>query len=67
MKISDALHKALADSGLSLYRIAKESGVGYTTLYHFSRREHTLHLDSADMLAAYFGLELTKPKETKSE
>ncbi len=56
--ISDALKKVIADSGLTLYRISKDTGVVKTSLMRFVSGEQYLRLDNADKLARYFGLEL---------
>ena len=59
---SDVLRKAIAESGLTLYRIAKDTGVIKTSLMRFMRGETSLRLDKADVLAEYLGLELIKRK-----
>lgn len=59
---SDVLRKAIAESGLTLYRIAKDTGVVKSSLIRFMREETSLRLDRADILAAYLGLELVKRK-----
>ncbi len=58
--MSDVLREAIADSGLSLYRIAKDTGVIKTSLMRFMAGETSLRLDKADVLAEYLGLELIK-------
>lgn len=57
-----ALKKAIQDSGLTLYRIAKDTGIVGTSLLRFMRGETSLRLDKADVLAEYLGLELVKRK-----
>jgi plasmid maintenance system antidote protein VapI len=61
-QLSDVLHKAIAESGLTLYRIAKDTGVVKTSLMRFMDGETSLRLDKADVLADYLGLALTKRK-----
>jgi transcriptional regulator with XRE-family HTH domain len=57
--VSDVLRKAIADSGLTLYRIGQDTGVIKTSLMRFMAGETSLRLDKADVLAAYLGLQLT--------
>jgi plasmid maintenance system antidote protein VapI len=58
--ISEALRRAILDSGRPLLRIARETGIQRASLSRFVRGKNSLRLDVADKLAAYFGLELTK-------
>jgi transcriptional regulator with XRE-family HTH domain len=64
MTLTIALKKAITDSSVSLYRIAKDSGVDASTLSRFMSGERDLQLSTADKLAAFFSLEVaqrTKP------
>ncbi len=56
--IAEQLRRAMADSGQSLYALAKGSGIDYAALFRFDREQRSLNLDSAARLAAYLGLEL---------
>lgn len=58
--MTDVLKQAIQESGLTLYRIAKETGIVGTSLLRFMQGETSLRLDKADVLAEYLGLELTK-------
>lgn len=58
MTITNALKRAIAESGESLYRLAEDSGVDYAVLYRFAHGERDLYLATADRLAEYLGLEL---------
>ena len=58
--MSNALKKAIAESGLTLYRIYKDTGVQKTSLIRFMRGEQSIRLDKADALAEYLGLELVR-------
>jgi plasmid maintenance system antidote protein VapI len=60
--MTEVLRKAIAESGLTLYRIAKDTGVVKSSLIRFTAGETSLHLDKADVLAEYFGLELVRRK-----
>ena len=58
---SEALRKAIAESGLAHIAIERETGVKRQSIMWFMRGERSLRLDIADRLAAYFGLTV-KPK-----
>ena len=60
--VSDVLRNAIAESGLSLYRISLDTGVVKSSLMRFVSGETSLRLDKADALAEYLGLELVKRK-----
>jgi len=63
--MTDVFRKAIAESGFSLYRIAKDTGVSPQSLLRFERGDQSLRLDKADLLAEYFGLELVKKRKAK--
>jgi transcriptional regulator with XRE-family HTH domain len=53
-------------SGLSVYQIAKESGVDQSTLNKFLNGDRdNLRLDVADRLFQYFGLRVTSERRGK--
>jgi transcriptional regulator with XRE-family HTH domain len=56
--ITDVLRAAIEQSGLTLYRVSKESGVPSSNLRRFVRGEMSVRLDKADRLAAFLGLQL---------
>jgi transcriptional regulator with XRE-family HTH domain len=58
LTLTDALKAAIEQSGVSRYRIAKETGILKTSLSRFIHGETSLRLDKADVLAAYLGLAL---------
>lgn len=60
MAISDQLREAMQNYG-SIYRVAKDSGVSQPILHRFYHGERDLRLETADQLAAFFGMRLTKP------
>jgi plasmid maintenance system antidote protein VapI len=62
--LSAALRKAIHGSGMSFKALERETGVLRQSLMKFIRGEQSLRLDVADRLAAYFGLELTTPKQS---
>jgi transcriptional regulator with XRE-family HTH domain len=57
-----ALREAINDSELSFKALESATGVLRQSLMKFARGETTLRLDSADKLAAFFGLTVIKPK-----
>jgi hypothetical protein len=58
--MTDVLKAAIEESGLTLYRIAKDTGIVGTSLLRFMQGETALRLDKGDVLADYLGLELTQ-------
>ncbi len=67
MALQDQLRQAVEDSGLTLYRIAKDSGIAYQVLHRFARGERDLTLATASRLAGYFGMRLTRPRRPKKK
>ena len=65
MKLHAQLRQTIEDSGLSLYRIAKDSGVAYQVLHRFARGERDLTLETASKLTDYFGMRLTCSRRPK--
>lgn len=60
--MSAALREAITESDLSFHALERATGVLRQSLMKFARGETTLRLDSADTLAAFFGLKVTKRK-----
>jgi len=56
--LSDQFRRLIADSGLSLYRLSRETGIPSTTLQRFVNGERDLTLGKASPLASFFGVEL---------
>ncbi len=65
MSISSDLARAVESSGVSLYRISVDAGVAYATVHRFAHGERRINIETADKLAAYFGMKLTKAKRVK--
>lgn len=63
MNVSEQLHKAVHDSGQSLYAVAKGSGVSYAVLFRFMAGQRGMNLDTAARLIDYLGLELRPIQE----
>src|SRR5262245_47218389 len=60
--LAKQLRQAIRDSGLSLYELAKRSGVAAPTLSRFMRNERTLTLPVVSRICDTLGLHLC-PKE----
>ena len=60
LTLTEQLSAAIADSGLSIYRIAKDSGVPQATLQRFVSGQRDMRLSNANKVAAYLELHLTK-------
>jgi plasmid maintenance system antidote protein VapI len=60
--ITDAIKKAVRESGASLYAICKATGLNEDSLSRFMRGEQSLRLDLADKLAAHFGIECRRTR-----
>ena len=56
--LTDVLKAAIEQSGVTRYRIAKDTGIDEAALMRFLRGEISVRLDKADRLAAYLGLRL---------
>jgi ribosome-binding protein aMBF1 (putative translation factor) len=63
--MTEILRTAIRDSGLSAYRISKDTGLVVTSIIRFVEGETSLRLDKADLLADYLGLELVKKRKAK--
>jgi len=63
--MTEVLKAAINKSGLTQYKIARDTGVLATALGRFMRGENSLRLDKADRLAAYLGLQLTPDPDAK--
>lgn len=61
-KISERLRAAIQGAGMPLIRIGRETGVAVSVLSRFVRGEQGITMDTADVLASYFGLDLLPTK-----
>ena len=57
--MTELLQKALNDAP-SFKAVERETGVLRQSLMKFARGEQSLRLDKADILAEYFGIEVTR-------
>jgi plasmid maintenance system antidote protein VapI len=67
MSLTDQLRKAIHDSGLSLYMVAKATHTPYAVIHGFANEHRNVKLETADKLAELFGMRLTAPKRPKIE
>ena len=59
MTVSEQLRRAIKESHLSYYRIAKDAGVDWSTLQRFvDRSRPDIRVQTVDKLCAYLGMEL---------
>jgi plasmid maintenance system antidote protein VapI len=58
--VSEVLRKAIKDSGETIYKVAKDSGVPYATVHRFLTGKRTVNIATVDKLCAYLGLRLTR-------
>jgi DNA-binding phage protein len=65
LTLTDSLRTAIRESGLTCYRIAKDTGVDKAVLSRFLRGSVSPQLDAADRLAAYLGLQLVPAPDAK--
>ena len=66
-KLSDQLRQAIDDSGLTRYRIAKETGIDESALAKFYNKHRGLSMEALDQIGEYLGLAITmrKPRKPK--
>ena len=57
--LTDVLRTTVARSGLTIYRIARDTGLDSRHLGQFLAGKMSIRLDKADKLAAFLGLRLT--------
>ena len=57
-RLSDSLRAAIRDSGQTLYRVSKESGVPYATLHRFMAGKRAVSMEALEALCDYLRLEL---------
>ena len=62
LPVWEASRILLAVEKEGLYRIAKETGLGYGNLYHYKQGTAGISMGTADKLAAYLGLKLCRDK-----
>ncbi|MCA9120999.1 MAG: helix-turn-helix transcriptional regulator [Planctomycetaceae bacterium] len=56
--LAEQIRQAIIDSGITQYRIAKDTGISQPLLTRFVNGDRGISLDTADKLIEYLGLEL---------
>lgn len=70
MLLTDQLRQAIDDSGLTRYRIAKETGISESALAQFYNGHRGLSMDALNALGEFLQLKITlgrKPVPKKAE
>jgi len=67
--LTDQLRKAIDDSGLTRYRIAKETGISESALAQFYNGHRGLSMEALNALGEYLQLRITlgRKPETKGK
>jgi transcriptional regulator with XRE-family HTH domain len=66
--LTDQLRQAIAESGVSRYQIAKDTGVSQSTLALFVNGKRGLSMEALDAIGQYLGLTLVSvPKPNKNK
>ena len=58
--MSELLKNAIAKSGATRYRIAKDTGIAESALSRFMSGERGLSMEALDLLLEYLGLEVVE-------
>jgi plasmid maintenance system antidote protein VapI len=58
--VSESIRAAVKESGLTLYRIAKDAGIAYPNIHRFMNGQTGLSVENVDRLCKYLGLRLVK-------
>lgn len=65
--LTDQLREAIDDSGLTRYRIAKETGISESTLAQFYNGHRGLSMDALNALGRFLNLRITLGPPPKQE
>jgi hypothetical protein len=58
--VTDSLRQAVRDTGETLYRVAKDSGVAYASLHRFMAGKRDISCPNIDKLCRYLGMRLMR-------
>lgn len=64
--LADVIRKAIEDSGLSVYAVAKRSGVSQPVVHRFASGERDMTLETADKVCRFLGLKLVQEKSAET-
>ena len=59
--LTDQLRQAIDDSGLTRYRIAKETGISESTMSNFISGKAGLSMEILDRVTTFLRIDLTEP------
>jgi transcriptional regulator with XRE-family HTH domain len=62
-KLTDQLRRAIDESGVTRYRIAKETGISEATLSKFYLGQRGLSMEALNALGAYLGLRIVMDRK----
>ncbi len=63
--LSDQIRHAMDESGLSRYRIAKDTGIDQSALGKFYHGERGLSTEAMDAIGEYLGLRIVMDRQPK--
>ncbi len=66
-KLTDQLRQAIDDSGLTRYRIAKETGISEATLSKFYLGQRGLSMEALNALGDYLELTIFMPRNPSKQ
>ncbi len=62
-RLTDQLRQAIDDSGLTRYRIAKETGISESTLSKFYLGQRGLSMEALNAIGEFLQLEITRGRK----
>jgi len=66
-KMADQIRQVIDDSGLTRYRISKETGIDESALAKFYNGHRGLSMDALDRLSEYLGLRIVMDRKPKKK
>lgn len=66
-KMTDQIRRAIDDSGLTRYRIAKETGIDESTLAKFYNGHRGLSMDALNRLGKFLELRIVMDRKPESK
>lgn len=64
---NQVIRKAIRDSGLSLYAVARDSGCNVAPIQRFMAKEHGMTVETLERVAPIVGIELRVKRRPKSK
>ena len=66
-KLTDQIRRAIDESGLTRYRIAKETCIDESALAKFYNGQRGLSMEALDQIGEYLGLQIVIDNETSEK